>query len=262
MNVTQELKIFIFYVALIILAETVTSFINPTYGLFLHSILLVSLLGLSALWQKNNQSSNLFLCLSIAPLIRVFSISLPLEYFPSYAWYLIAGIPMLIATVTVIRLQGLTARDVGLTPKKPVIQLAITFTGIPFGIIEYYILKPAPIVANFTILSLVLLAIGFIVATGFVEELLFRGVFQNNAVKAFGPKAGLLGVSVVFAVLHIGWLQVLDIVFVFVIGLFFGILALKTGSIAGVSLSHGLTNVFLFLVMPSAINLISQMAPK
>jgi len=168
----------------------------------------------------------------------------------------VAGIPMLAAAVTVIRLQGLTAKDIGLTFKKPLLQLAITFTGIPFGIIEYYILKPAPITADFTILGLVLLAIGFIAATGFVEELVFRGVFQNNAVKAFGPKTGLLAVSIVFAALHIGWLQILDVVFVFAIGLFFGVLALKTGSIAGVSLSHGLTNVFLFVVMPSSVFLL------
>jgi len=46
--------------------------------------------------------------------------------------------------------------------------------------------------------------------------------------------------------------------------LFFGVSVLKTGSIAGVSLSHGLTNVFLFLVMPSitSINLISLLPLK
>jgi membrane protease YdiL (CAAX protease family) len=73
---------------------------------------------------------------------------------------------------------------------------------------------------------------------------------------------GLLSVAVVFAILHIGWLSVLDVFFVFMIGLFFGFVVLKTKSIAGVSLSHGLTNVFLFLVMPSSINLISLVAPK
>lgn len=256
MNLTQELKIFLAYIVVVILAEVVTSLASATYGLFLHSALLVTMLGLSAFWQKNPQSSTLFLCLSIAPLIRVFSLSLPLEYFPSYAWYLIAGIPMVVAAATVIRLQRLTAKDVGLTIKKPWVQLAITFTGIPFGVMEYYILQPAPIAGDFAVLGLFLLAVGFIAATGFVEELVFRGVFQSSAVRTFGPKVGLLSVAVVFAALHIGWLQVFDVVFVFVIGLFFGVLALKTGSIAGVSLSHGLTNVFLFLVMPS-INLIS-----
>ena len=134
-------------------------------------------------------------------------------------------------------------------------------TGIPLDILEYLILKPSPIAAGLTTIQLILLAVAFIVATGFVEELVFRGVFQNSAIKMFGAKTGLIAVSAVFAVLHIGWLNVLDIILVFFIGLFFGFLMYKTGSLAGVSLSHGLTNVFLFLVMPS-VNLISILAPK
>jgi membrane protease YdiL (CAAX protease family) len=256
MNAPVELKIFMVYLVTLIAAEIVTSLVSAVYGLFIHSVLLVTLIGLSAIWLKSHHSSTFFLCLAIAPLIRVFSLSLPLEYFPSYAWYLIAGIPMLAVAVTVIRLKGLTRKDVGLTVKNPWVQLAITFTGIPFGIMEYYILQPAPITGGFAVLALLLLAMGFIAATGFVEELVFRGVLQSSAVKTFGPRIGLLAVAAVFAVLHIGWLDLVDVVYVFVIGLFFGVLVLKTGSIAGVSLAHGLTNVFLFLVMPS-ITLIS-----
>ncbi len=257
MTISQELKIFIIYISLIVLAEIVTSFISPTYGLIIHSALLISLLILSVTWQRNDKSSNLFLCFAIAPLIRVFSFSLPLQYLPSYVWYLIAGIPMLMAALTIIRQQGLTRKDVGITMNKPILQAAIVFAGIPFGVVEYFILKPEPIIVDMSILSFILLAVGFIVATGFVEELVFRGVFQNNAVRVFGKNVGIIGVSVVFAVLHIGWLQLLDVVFVFLIGLFFAVFTLRTGSIAGVSVAHGLTNVVLFLVMPSSINLIS-----
>jgi uncharacterized protein len=261
MRITQELKIFILYLLLITVAESLTSFVNPIYGLFMHSMLLFSLLALSALWHKTESGSNVFLCLSMAPLIRIFSLSLPLEYFPTYAWYLVAGVPMIISAVTVMRIQGLSLKDVGITFKKPKTQFLIIFTGIPFGIIEYFILKPTPLVASLSAVNFTFIAIGFIIATGFTEELVFRGVLQNNAVKVFGNKTGLIGVTAVFAVLHIGWLNIFDVMFVFVIGLFFGVLALKTGSIAGASLSHGLTNVFLFLVMPS-INLISILAPK
>jgi membrane protease YdiL (CAAX protease family) len=169
---------------------------------------------------------------------------------------------MILAAATLVKLEGLSLNDVGINLKKPKVQFLIMFTGIPFGIIEYLILKPAPVAVGWSTLNLVFLAIGFVVATGFVEEFLFRGVFQNNAINVLGEKMGLLSVAVVFAILHIGWLSVLDVFFVFMIGLFFGFVVLKTKSIAGVSLSHGLTNVFLFLVMPSSINLISLVAPK
>jgi uncharacterized protein len=261
MKVSVELKIFLLYLFLIVTAETVTSLVNPSIGLFLHAMLLFSLIALSAIWRRSDKGSNLFLCLSIAPLIRIFSLSLPLQFFPAYVWYMIAGIPMTIAAATVMRIEGLSLRDVGITIKKPKIQLLTIFTGIPFGVLEYYILKPSPFAIDSSAVTFILIALGFILATGFTEELVFRGIFQNTATKLFGNKVGLIGVTAVFAALHIGWLNIFDVFFVFVIGLFFGVLVLKTGSIAGASLSHGLTNVFLFLVMPS-INLISILMPK
>ncbi len=256
MNWRPEIALFSLFLVLISIAEVVTSFVNPIYGLLIHSGLLGSLLTISSFWQKMSSASYVFLCLSIAPLIRIFSLSLPLSFFPTYSWYLLAGVPMFVVAVVVMRLQGLTLSDVGLTVKKAKIQFLIMLTGIPFGIIEYMILVPSPIATGLSITSLLLLALGLIFATGFVEELIFRGVFQNNAIKAFGDKTGMLAVSAVFAILHIGWLNILDVGLVFFIGLFFSVLIFKTGSLVGIGLAHGLTNVFLFLVMPY-INLIS-----
>ncbi len=84
---------------------------------------------------------------------------------------------------------------------------------------------------------------------------MFRGIMQRNAIEAFGEKGGLIGVALVFAALHIGWLSLPDLVFVFSVGLFYGYMVLKTGNIMGVTLSHGITNIVLFMVAPR-INLI------
>lgn len=249
-SVKRELWAFVLFLAAIVMAEVTTSFYDPSYGLFFHSLILLSLLMLSAFWHGANPSSNLFLSLSLAPLIRILSLSLPLIYFPRYAWYTVTSVPVLAATLTMMRVQGLDLGDVGITFRKPLAQAAIALTGIPFGIIEYFILKPEPLAPGLSTGELVLLAAALVFSTGFVEELVFRGILQHGALKALGEKAGVLGVAAVFAALHIGWLSVLDIAFVFSIGLFFGCLVLKTGSIIGISLSHGLTNVFLFLLLP------------
>jgi len=251
MSLRRELKVFILYTILIAAAETVTSFYDAGCGLFLHSVLLVSLLTLSALWHGANPASSLFLSLALAPLTRILSLALPLIYFPRYAWYLVAGVPVLAATATVMRVQGIGLRDAGITFRKPLTQTWTALTGVPFGIIEYFILKPEPLATNLPFGNIILLAAALIFSTGFVEELVFRGVLQGSAVKALGEKAGVIGAAAVFALLHIGWLSMLDVIFVFSIGLFYGFITLKTGSIIGVSLSHGITNVLLFLVMPS-----------
>jgi membrane protease YdiL (CAAX protease family) len=234
----------------IAIAESVTTFTNPVYGVSLHAVILFSLLTLSALRYSENPPSSLFLSLSLAPLIRIISLSLPLAYFPRYAWYLVAGLAVLLATVTLMRVEGLGFREVGVTLNKPLMQAAVGLTGIPFGIIEYHILRPEPLAVG-SLFENALLAIALIFFTGFAEELVFRGVMQRSAVEAFGWKTGVLGVNAVFSILHIGWLSILDVLFVFTIGLLFGFMTFKTGSIVGVSLSHGLTNVFLFLVMPA-----------
>ncbi|MER3468436.1 MAG: CPBP family intramembrane metalloprotease [Thermoflexus sp.] len=250
MREKPELKIFVFYLAFIVVAEAVTSFIDPSYGLFVHSVVLLSLLALSAFWHGANPTSNLFLGLSLAPLIRIISLSLPLAYFPRYAWYLVASVPVLAATATVIRVQGLSLRDVGVTLNKPFAQVGIPLAGVPFGFVEYHILKPEPLALGLSPLGFALLALAFIFSTGFVEELIFRGVLQKNAIEAFGKGPGIMGVTAVFTALHIGWLSLLDLLFVFTISLFFAFCVLKTGSIIGVSLCHGIENVVLFLLMP------------
>ena len=60
--------------------------------------------------------------------------------------------------------------------------------------------------------------------------------------------------AVVFAVLHVGYQSLPDVIFVLNVALFFGLARMVTGSIVGVSLAHGLTNVLLFLTMPLGVN--------
>jgi|YelNatPaOPRAMG01_1025707.scaffolds.fasta_scaffold07815_5 membrane protease YdiL (CAAX protease family) len=250
MGYRREPSVFVLYLAFISLAEAVTVFMDPSLGLFMHSLLFVSLLGLSALWRGFNPASNLFLGLSLAPITRILSLSFPLSYFPRYAWYLVAGALMLLAALAVIRAGDLKPRDAGLTLNRPWVQWAFGLTGPAFGAMEYYILRPEPLASGLSLWEYGLLAFSIAFFTGFVEELIFRGILQGGAVKALGEKAGLLGVASVFAVLHMGWLSMLDMVFVFIVGLLFGFVVLKTGSIVGASISHGLTNVVLFMVMP------------
>ncbi|MEM2687931.1 MAG: CPBP family intramembrane glutamic endopeptidase [Thermoproteota archaeon] len=243
-------RIFPLYIMLIALAESVTTFVNLIYGVSLHALLLICMLGLSALKYVDNPASSLFLSLSLPPLIRIISLSLPLAHFPRYAWYPLAGLAVFLATLPVMRVMGVSFRDVGVTFNKPVVQLAVGLTGVPLGAIEYFILRPEPLAPSFNFWGLTLLALALIFFTGFVEELVFRGVIQRSAVASLGGKTGVLGTSLVFSILHIGWLSTLDFMFVFLMGLLFGLVALKTGSIVGVSLSHGLTNVLLFLILP------------
>src|SRR4029078_12303107 len=114
--------------------------------------------------------------------------------------------------------------------------------GAGLGWIEYMILAPQPLVPVFSWPMVILAAIVLALATGFPEELIFRGVLQSAAIPVLG-RWGILYVSLLFAVLHIGYLSVFDVIFVFLVGISFAYLVRNTGSILGVTLVHALTNI-------------------
>ncbi|MBK9944783.1 MAG: CPBP family intramembrane metalloprotease [Kouleothrix sp.] len=233
---------------LITMAELLTSVVSAQGGLLAHALLLVglTLYGASGTLDENRK---LALALTLAPLIRLLSLSLPLTRFPQIAWYPIVAVPLFLAAWVVIRLLGISRQTLGLRVGSLPQQIMLIGGGLGLGAIEYAILKPAPLVSSLTPGSLWLPALSLIVCTGFSEELIFRGLLQQVAAPALGRWA-LMYVALLFAVLHIGYLSLADVAFVFAVGLLFGYIVRWGGSILGVSLAHGLTNITLFLILP------------
>ena len=226
------------YLLLITIAELLTSLVSAQLGLLLHALLLVGTTFYGATGQLN-EKRKLALALTLGPLIRLLSLSLPLTRFPQIAWYPIVAAPLLLATWIIIRLLGVSRQTLGLRAGNLPLQIMLIFGGLGLGAIEYSILKPAPLVENLSLGSLWLPALSLIVCTGFSEELIFRGLLQPVATPALG-RIALIYVALLFAVLHIGYLSLFDVAFVFAVGLLFGYIVRWGGSILGVSLAHGL----------------------
>ncbi|MFO7166520.1 MAG: CPBP family intramembrane glutamic endopeptidase [Chloroflexota bacterium] len=233
---------------LIAVAELLSSGPSPRAGVLLHGALLAALIAGSCLLH-GEPNRTLALTLALAPLIRLLSFSMPLSRLPQIVWYPIIGAPLVLAAGIVLGQTRLPRAAVGLRLGSLPVQLAVASCGFSLGTIEFAILRPAPLVESFTLAALILPAIGLLLFTGFVEELIFRGLLQAAATRAMGY-AGLYFVALLFAALHIGYLSVLDAVFVFAVGLLFAYIVLRSGSILGVTLAHGLTNIMLFLVLP------------
>lgn len=236
------------YLAVLTLAEVLTTLIDARVGLALHSVLLFVILVHAGLtWEQ--PIHRLLVTLAFAPLIRLLSLSLPLAEFPRVYWYFITSVPLFLAAFLVIRLLGFSLDDVGLNWRALPAQVVVALSGLVFGFLEYQILQPEPLATAPSWQQLWLPALILLFSTGFLEELIFRGLMQSVAMQVLG-RFGLVFVALIFAVLHIGYKSVVDVVFVFTVGFFFGWIVLKTRSIVGVTLSHGLTNIMLFLVMP------------
>lgn len=237
------------YIAWLTLAELISTLGDPRIGLTLHAGLLIALIYHAAR-NLEDPFHHLLLALAFAPLIRLMSYSLPLAGFPQITWYFIISLPLFVAAWLAARIMGYSEADLGLRAGSLPIQILVALTGFTFGYAEYRILAPEPLIESLTWQNMWLPALVLLVSTGFLEELVFRGLMQRTADTVLGERLGLLLVAFVFAVLHVGYKSVLDVVFVFAVALFFGWIVQKTGSLLGVTFAHGLTNVMLFLIMP------------
>jgi hypothetical protein len=237
------------YLFAIIIAEVSVTYINKEAGLVIEMVILFALLLNSSLDVSYNYAVMLR-SMMVLPIIRIIGLTIPLMQIPTLYWFPIIAIPLFAAVYTIMKNQGLTRKHVGLIWGNKKVQFLVALTGMFLGTIEYTILKPLPLIGVFDPVTLITGSIILIISTGFAEELLFRGILQKNAENVFGMAMGLLYTALLFTALHIGWNSFHDLIFVFCVALFYGIVYQKTRSIVGVTLSHGISNTFLFLIIP------------
>lgn len=247
------------YLVLLAVAELAVTFGSPVLVFPLHGgliLLIVAYLAIARYRRRAGPEDRglmaVALALSVAPLIRIISLTLPLAQLDPGFRYVAAGIPMALGGFLVARSAGLKWHQIGLAWHQTGWQVRAILASVAFGIIEFTILRPAPLGPAPWTAAGFLPAIGLGLFTGFPEELIFRGVLQTATRPILG-RWNWIYVSAIFAVLHIGYGSAEDLVFVLCVGLFFGWIFERTRSIIGVSIGHGLANVILFYVAPNLI---------
>jgi len=232
-------------------AELITVLGNAVAGMICYAILLFAIFGSSALDLRQRYQKT-HLALALVPLIRIISLGMPVERFNYVYQYLIVSVPLALAVLVIIRVLDLRPSEVGLKLGTTLVQCLVGLTGIGFGLAEYYVLKPQPLMASLTWQGVLPAAIVFL-AVGFVVELTFRGVVQHCLSETMGEAGWVCG-AILFAVLQIGYQSVANCLFVLLVGLFFGWTVRKTGSLLGVTLSSALINIVLFIIIPNLVS--------
>ena len=236
--------------AITTLAELSLIFANPSWSLVLHIVLIIFIIFVSVSEPEDSPVYRYYISLLLIPLIRILSLALPLAAWSQATWYAAVSIPLFVTMFILTRRFAFTRIDLALGDFNPWHQFAIALVGIPLGLTEYLILTPAPLIPTLTWELAWFPALILMVSTGFLEELLFRGLLQKTSLTLFSPTISLLFVSTLFAVLHIGYASLADVAFVFSAGLLFGIIVYRTNSLLGVTIAHGLTNIGLFIFWP------------
>ena len=236
------------------LAEVVTAYGDPRYGVALHVGLLAVFLCLGVLGSDERVQA-LFLALTVAPLVRIVSLGMPLGAFPQPLWYLLSSVPLFMATYLVVQLLGIPCEALGLRlpgASAVPVELVVCAGGLGLGLVEWLILRPRPIIDGSSVALVIGVGLILLICTGLLEELIFRGLIQHVAGELLGPNGGLLLTAATFGVLHFGHRSLVDVAFVMGVALLFGLAVRRTGSLLGVTLAHGLTNFMLFVVLPLA----------
>lgn len=251
------------YLAALAIGEILVTFVSPLWVFVIHTCLIAALsvhvfllergrTRSSRIWDrvKPTPMSGLLLALLMAPLIRLISLTLPLGQIAPAQRYLAAGIPMAVAALVTARSLGLGRREIGLRWRAAPFQLAAVIVSVGLGFIEYSILAPDALGGLPLTPSTIWPALSVGASTGIPEEIMFRGVMQPLAILSLGS-VGLPYVAAVFAALHIGYQSLVDLLLVFGVGLFYGWVALRSSSIIGVAIGHGMANIVLFFVAPN-----------
>lgn len=270
------------YLILICLAEIVTAYVSIQAGIVVHISILFLLFIHSGFISREKMSVNkaqllfikqkkkpsgllqsiiskkadlasLLIVLTLAPLIRILSLVMPLAHFPRIQWFTIISVALYLSIIIIIRQQKLALREHGFRwPKREhiPIEIGIALLAIPFGVMEYLILRPASLISSFSGEDILMAILILFIGTGLLEEVIFRGLLQKKTMDMMGAWRGMLFVTLLFAVLHIGNLSFLDVLLVFFIGGIYAVVVHKTKTIIGVTVSHTMVNVMLFIVCP------------
>jgi membrane protease YdiL (CAAX protease family) len=255
--VQWDLIALVAYLALLTIGELAVSFGNPLLVFPLHGgIVGLAALHVAVLEGRSEREAGrhpltpFLLAFIVVALIRIISYTLPLAAIEPAYRYLAAGVPMALGALLVARAAGYSMRDVGLAWRMWRLQAIVIVASMGLGFIEFAILRPAPIGPFPWAAAGVIPAVVVGIATGLPEELVFRGVLQTATRPILG-RLNWIYVSLVFAVLHIGYQSAPDLAFVFGVGLLYGWVFERSRSIVGVSIGHGLANVILFFVAPN-----------
>src|SRR5687768_13662201 len=118
--------------------------------------------------------------------------------------YVRVGLSLHSLILVVLILQGATTRQT--QTRRLLLTLALAPIGFGLGLMEFLILGSRPLIESLSWETFLFPAFVLMVFTGFLEEVIFRGLVQDVSTTLMG-RFGIWYGAVLFAVLHIGYLS-------------------------------------------------------
>ncbi len=244
--------------AAVALSEYIFAYRNVGYGILIALVLATLLYVFLALRPAQDTLNACISSLVLVPMYILFTSSLP--------WFFILQdylLPAVYSCIIFLCLWHIYQKNLSLgrlfgsfpSGGRLVRYLFLgTGLGVCTGLCEYLILRPAPSYPNFSVGQLLLNLIYMIAFVALGEELLFRALIQSDLSRLFGGRWGLVSASILFSIMHLTWRSVPELFFVFIAGLLFGWLYVRSKGLYLPMLVHGINNVVLMAVYPYLIH--------
>ena len=128
--------------------------------------------------------------------------------------------------------------------------------GASIGVVEYMIIKPQPVLETSGFMRAFFYTLTVMaVMVGIAEEVLFRGLLQTSLEKEI-PRWQAVGVSaILFGLMHVGWMNPLEVILAYGAGVVFGYLAIHMESLVAPIVAHGFGNLMLYMIPIILLNL-------
>ncbi len=252
-KITQGLIIFLI-IGAIGVCEYIFAYHNVAYGIIL-CLVLTFFLYIGLVFRPGEDEMNACVeSLALVPLYVLFTASLP--WFFLQQEYLLPSVYACVLGLCFFHIHqtGLDWKELlgDFPPKGKLVTYLTLGTGIGIftGLVEFLVLRITPSHMGFSIQELAQNLFYMLFFVGLGEELLFRGLIQRNLSRLFGWKWGIFSASALFSIMHLTWRSVPELFFVFIAGLVFGGLYIRTKSLFLPVLVHGVNNTVLVSVYP------------
>jgi membrane protease YdiL (CAAX protease family) len=237
-----------------VVAEASSIWFGIVPSVLAHALIIPAALMLYGL-DRADPFRRLLPVIALFSLLRLLSVTLPVKQVLPVYWAGMVSVPLLLAAALLARRLDLVPNSLGLKnpfsrdrrAEQALPQMGIVLTGIPVGLVGYWLYQPAHVLPK--PVPMLLLVVVLVVFAAFVEEFVARGIAQRAVIEALG-RGGTILATLVFSMLYLGTMSPLYIGFVFAAGLFWGWCRERNRGLWGVMGAHAIANVLMLVVLP------------
>lgn len=239
-------------VVAVLVEELLLNSVLAAYGFAFSVLALVLLPVLAVLYGRDN--SWLRVALEAVALIfatRVVLSPFSLEFFTLPVFLPVIYTLILIALVLYLTYRRIRAGEIRIRLDRHSFGFqvgAALGVGVALGLTEYVVLKPQPILLGTGFVQMLAYIVVVMIMVAVVEEILFRGLLQTPLEKVM-PNWQAIGVcSVMFGLMHVGWMNPLEVLLAYGAGVVFGYMTTATESLTAPIVAHGVGNLVLYMI--------------